>query len=96
MNQHSFLVDFLIGKMLPDVLTSMKCYDKAAIDVIICSDIGVMLSFEYALQKKDNQKYILQIFEYVKFLCRQGIALRGDEKDSNFMELLLLWSFEVP
>ena len=32
----------------------------------------------------------------MKFLSGQGIALRGDgdEKDSNFMELLLLWSVD--
>ena len=47
MNQHSFLVDFLIGWILPDVLTSMK----AVIITIpkFCSDVGVMLSSEHAL-----------------------------------------------
>ena len=48
------------------------------------SDIGYLLSSNYASQKQANREYLLKVIQNVKFLARQGLALRGngDEKDS--------------
>ena len=54
------------------------------------SDIGEMLSSQYANQRKSNTQALLQIFICIKFLCRLGLALRGDgtEFDGNLQQLL--------
>ena len=48
-------------------------------------------------REKANQQYILKVIQNIQFLTRQGIAFRGDgdEKDSNFMQLLLLRSTDT-
>lgn len=53
-------------------------------------DIGEQLSQQHALQKLRNRQALYQILSSIKFLCRQGIALRGDgnESDGNFQRLL--------
>ena len=55
-------------------------------------DIGEMLSQQHAKEKEGNRKILLKILSNVRFLARQGLALRGDgdESDSNFMQLLNL------
>ena len=52
-------------------------------------DIGIQLSTHYAAQKKNIQT-LFQIFSSIKFLCRQGLPLRGDgtEADGNLQQLL--------
>jgi len=62
------------------------------------SDIGDSLSSNYASQKQANREYLLKIIQNVTFLARQGLALRGDgdEKDSNFMQLLQLHAIDDP
>ena len=76
---------------------------KTAVDVVVtipktCGDVGGMLSAAHALEKKANQQYLFKLIQNIKFLARQGIALRGDgdEKDSNFLQLLLLRSVDDP
>ena len=61
-------------------------------------DIGEQLSQLHATEKANNSKAFLQILSAIKFLCRQGLALRGsgDEADSNFMQLLYLKADEDP
>ena len=53
-----------------------------------------MLSSELARQKADNRQCILKILSNFRFLARQGLAIRGsgDDKDSNFTQLLKLRS----
>ena len=53
-------------------------------------DIGEMLSSQLAVEKRN---YLIQ---NIMFLARQGMALRGDndESDSNFMQLLKLRSID--
>ena len=62
------------------------------------SDIGDLLSSNYASQKQVNREYLLKIIHNVRFLARQGLALRGDgdEKDSNFIQLLQLRAIDDP
>lgn len=56
-------------------------------------DVAEMLSKSHAAEKKDNRQLFMKILENIKFLARQGIALRGDGSggDSNFLQLLKLW-----
>ncbi len=70
---------------------------KAVVDAVMavpqtCLDFGVMLSKTHASEKLKNRKYVFQVFQNIRFLARQGIALRGDgnEKNSNSMQLLML------
>ena len=53
-------------------------------------DIGIQLSTQYAAQKKKNTQALFQIFSSIKFLCRQGLPLRGDgtKADGNLQQLL--------
>ena len=55
-------------------------------------NVGEMLSTQHALDKQNNRDYLLKVFQNVQFLARQGIAMRGDqdESNSNFMQLLML------
>ena len=52
------------------------------------SDIGEMLSKKYSDQKAANEEVFLRILQNLRFLTRQGLALRGthgEEVHSNFM-----------
>ena len=53
-------------------------------------NIGEMLSSQHAISKGKNRETL--IFTAIRFLCRQGFALRGDgcEKYGNFTQLLLM------
>ncbi len=55
-------------------------------------NIGELLSQQNAIQKKKNRDALLSIIKSIKFLCRQGLALRGggDGFDGNFQQLLLM------
>ena len=56
------------------------------------ADIGEILSKQHALEKSSNRIYLLKVLSSLRFLARQGLPLRGDgdERDSNFYQLLLL------
>eukprot|EP00117_Sycon_ciliatum_P030833 scpid51445/ scgid24231/ len=53
-------------------------------------DVCEMLSTQHQQQKVENHGMFLRILENVRFLARQGLALRGhgDDSDSNFLQLL--------
>ena len=73
-------------------------------------NVGTQLSAEYTEQKALNIKCLLAIMSNIRFLARQGLALRGGthydadmtsdsiggERESNFMQLLLLRKNEIP
>ncbi|KAH3773530.1 hypothetical protein DPMN_174892 [Dreissena polymorpha] len=42
-------------------------------------DVGEMLSAGHAKEKADNRKQLLQILRSIRYLARQGIALRGHD-----------------
>ena len=52
-------------------------------------DIGEMCDQGHQEEKKNNRKMFIQILESLKFLARQGLALRGSKNDSesNFIQL---------
>ena len=49
-------------------------------------DVGEMLCTEHKKEKEANRAMLRKIIESIRYLARQGLALRGhkDEADSNF------------
>ena len=60
-------------------------------------DVGEMLSTEDRKEKEANRMLRI-IIESIRFLARQGLALRGqkDDTNSNFSQLLLLRGIDCP
>ena len=62
-------------------------------------DIGEMLSKKHSDQKAANREVFLRILQNLRFLTRQGLALRGthgEEVNSNFMQLFYLRGEDCP
>ena len=74
-------------------------FHKQAVDSLKTkSDVAEMLSSQHAEEKKGNRQYLLHVIMTIRFLACQGLALRGDgdEKDSNFLQLLMLRAEDNP
>ena len=83
-----------------------------AVDLVVkipstTKNVGEMLSTSYASQKEENRKMLSVILSSIRYLGRQGLALRGRYKtnddltmrgeiDSNFMQLLRLRAEDSP
>ena len=61
-------------------------------------DVGELLVTQLAREKEHNRKMFLKIISSIRFLSRQGMALRGDRNDenSNFLQLLQLKAEDDP
>ena len=61
-------------------------------------DIGEQLSQQHSTQKLKNRQALYQILSSMKFLGRQGLAIRGDgnESDGNLQQLLRMKAEEDP
>ena len=61
-------------------------------------DIGEMISTQQEQEKAVNRAMLLRVLQNLRFLARQGLAVRGhfDGEDSNFMQLLHLRAFDCP
>ena len=61
-------------------------------------DIGEQLSSQHAPQKVKNSEALLQIMSCIRFLSRQGLAMRGDgdESDANLQQLLCMKAADNP
>ena len=61
-------------------------------------DIGEQLSKEHTKNKEFNRSMLLKIFSGIRYLARQGLALRGDgnEGDGNFLQILKLKGEDDP
>ena len=59
---------------------------------------GEMLSSAYTAEKNKSRQCLITIAENIRFLARQGIALRGDgnKGDSNFTQVLHLRVVDQP
>ena len=64
-------------------------------------DVDVLLSRSVAQEKEDNQNMLLTIISTLKYIGRQSSSARGtwcgetgNEKNSNFYQLLLLRSLD--
>ena len=76
---------------------------KDAMQVIITipkdtPNVGEMLSHTLVTEKKENRECLHKLLSNIRFLTRQGCAIRGDqnESDSNFMQLLKLREEDDP
>ena len=76
---------------------------KDAMQVIVTipkhtSDVGEMLSHTLIVEKKENRLCLRKLLSSIRFLARQGCAIRGDqnESDSNFTQLLKLREEDNP
>ena len=68
-------------------------FHKQAVEVLKNkTDVVEMLSSQHAEEKKENRQYFMHAISTIRFLACQGLSLRGngDEKDSNFLHLLML------
>jgi len=63
-----------------------------------CSDVAEILSAEHQREKTINRKMFLIILQCLRYLARQGLALRGhnDDDNSNFTQLLHLKALDNP
>ena len=73
---------------------SSECH-REAIEVIElqrkCADIGEKLSVYRSEERSKNRQIFSTILRNIRFLARQGLALRGSiEEESNFIQLLKL------
>ena len=61
-------------------------------------NVGEMLSSQHAQQKAKNRQALFQIVSSIRFLSRQGLAMRGggDEADSNLKQLFRMKAEEDP
>ena len=77
---------------------SNKCRKEAVLKILTLPSTTVsvadMLSEQSKREKLDRRHCFLRVLTSLKFLARQGLALRvhGDESDSNFIQLLKLLS----
>ena len=56
-----------------------------------CADIGAKLSAYHSEEKSKNRQIFSTLLRNIRFLARQGLALRGSiEEESNFVQLLKL------
>ena len=64
----------------------------------IRGDVGELLSQQHQEEKATNRKMLVKIFENIRFLARQGLPLRGNDRDvdSNFIQLLHLHGVDCP
>ena len=83
---------------------------RDAIDQVVYKnrDVGEMLRKGYAEQKAENWQMLRSILSSIRYLGRQGLALRGrykagenkddkgGEHDSNFLQLMKLRADDVP
>ncbi|KAL5467260.1 hypothetical protein EMCRGX_G031463 [Ephydatia muelleri] len=53
-------------------------------------DVGELLSKQHATEKQNNRHCLFEIIQCIRFLCRQGLALRGDDddQDGNLKQLI--------
>lgn len=78
-----------------------KCHQDANQVMIVLPattrDIGESCSAAHAIQKSENRSMLLKILQNVRFLGRQGLALRGhDDSESNFVQLMNLRACDDP
>ena len=70
-----------------------KCHKTAlTYEAVVpkCGDIMEMTVSELQKQRTVERKYVIKIMECIRYLSRQGIALRGDNGNDNLRQLLKL------
>lgn len=75
---------------------SHKTAVVAVAGVLSDTNVCAKLSVQVEVTRKENTKMLTCIFTTLKFLCRQGLAIRGEKDDrSNFYQLLLTRTSDV-
>ena len=74
---------------------------KEAVEIVLTlptttKDVGELLSNAHAHEKAVNRHCLLKVISTLRFLARQGCAIRGhaDDTEGNFYQLLKLRSEE--
>ena len=70
--------------------THLEAQDRIVTLPQTVRDVGESLSKQHAKEKQHNRRCFMIILSSIRFLARQGLALRGSEGQSNFQQLLLL------
>ena len=62
------------------------------------ADVGELISSNHQRDKQQNSTILMKVLCSIRFLARQGMALRGDgsEEDGNYLQLLQLLSSRDP
>ena len=69
-----------------------KCYSDALNMEVICDtnrNVSEMVSADAISEKLQNHQMLLQILENARFLSRQGLPLRGNNKEGNFDQMFM-------
>ena len=73
-----------------------SCHKEATLKIVTLPattcNIGEQFSRQYAEQLLEHRQCLLKILSCLRFLCRQGLPIRGHgtEEDSNYIQLLQL------
>ncbi len=73
-----------------------NCHKEALLKIVTVpastSNVAEIISTKHKKDKLERRLCFLKIVSNIRFLARQGLALRGggDESDSNFIQLLSL------
>jgi len=80
-----------------------SAFHNEAAEVVITlpattGDVGEHLSTKHLREKQQNSNVLMKLLCSVRFLARQGLALRGDgsEEDGNYLQLLQLLASHDP
>ena len=92
-------VDLMSYTNWKDVTRIFAWHEKCEFHRLSCAalankvNVGDLLSKQAATQQR-NRQYLLKVLSSIRYLAHQGLSFRGDgdETDSNFHQLLLLWS----
>ena len=81
-----------------DGTLSFKKHEKSschreAVEVMITlpattCNVSELLSKQHAIQKIKNRDPLFEIMSFIKYLCMQGLALRGDNEDGNLTSVV--------
>ena len=100
--EKAFLEGFNNWKKCPNAFSKHENTDQHksasnALRNIERASIAVAISSAVEQQQAESRKALLAIFETVKYLARQGLAMQGHTKDEgNFIQLLKLRSGDIP
>lgn len=77
-----------------------SCHKEAVAKLITLPastrDVGESLSAVVATQKSLNRACFMKVLSSIRYLARQGLALRGDDDSDNFTQMLKLCSEDNP
>ena len=82
--------------------SSSACHREAVLAIqslpAQVQDVGEVLSSQHKKEKATNREMFRKVLQNLRFLVRQGLAIRGHDNgaDSNFIQLLNLRALDCP